>query len=278
MKNIIFSFLIALTGFILLQSFDTIGFGKKDGTEPGYTGSPGDTLKNCTACHGGRAVTVYDWIQSTVPSTGFIPGQKYTITATNTEIGATRFGFSISPQAIDGKLLGTMVITDTTTTKLVGNDKYITYKAAGVDGVDSRTWVFDWIAPDSVNEVVFYGAFNSNFEGHKDGDKTYLTTLKLFKNGYTGIDETSTSANMQVYPSPAINTVYIKTAQSLATTAVINIIGINGQLVSSFNHYNFTAQNEVKLDVSTLTNGIYFVNITPEGSTQTMTKKILIQH
>lgn len=276
MKNLIFTILIAVTGFITLQSFGTIGFGKKDGTEPGYTGSPGDTLKNCTVCHGGTAVDVNNWIVSDIPSTGFIPGETYTITATNTEIGATRFGFSISPQALNGKLLGTMVITDTTTTKLVGDNKYITYKAAGVDGIDSRSWTFDWIAPDSVNEVIFYGAFNSNFDGHKEGDKTYLSKLRVYKNGFTGITETVQTSNMQVYPSPAINSVYIKLENY--STATVKIIGLNGQIVEDFGTHNFAQQNEKIVDVSTIKNGIYFVRVLPEGTNQIVTKRILINH
>lgn len=276
MKNIIFSFLIAVTGFITLQSFGTIGFGKKDGTDPGYTGSPGDTLKNCTVCHGGTAIDVNNWIVSDIPSTGFIPGERYTITATNTEVGATRFGFSISPQAFDGKLLGTMVITDTTTTKLVGGEKYITYKAAGVDGIDSRTWTFDWIAPDSVNEVIFYGAFNSNYEGHKEGDKTYLSKLRVYKNGFTGIAESVQSLDVQVYPTPAINSVHIKLNNY--STASVKIFGLNGQVVEDFGTHHFALQNEKTLDVSEIKNGIYFIRVVPEGTNQIVTKRILINH
>jgi hypothetical protein len=276
MKNFILSVLVAFTGFITLQSFGTIGFGKKDGTEPGYTGSPGDSLKNCTVCHGGTAVDVDSWIASDIPSTGFVPGERYTITATNTEVGATRFGFSVSPQALDGTMLGTMVITDTTETKLVGDDKYITYKAAGVEGLHSKSWSFDWIAPDSVNEVIFYGAFNSNHEGHKEGDKTYLSKLRVYKNGFTGLSESFHSSDIQVYPSLAINSVFVK----LNTYSKVNIkvFGVNGQVVADFGSHDFATQTEKMLDVSAIKNGIYFVRITSESTNQLFTKRILINH
>ena len=276
MKNIIFSFLIALTGFITLQSFGTIGFGKKDGTEPGYTGSPGDSLRNCTVCHGGTAVDVDSWIVSDIPSTGYVPGERYTITATNTEVGATRFGFSISPQALDGKMLGTMVITDTTETKLVGDDKYITYKAAGVEGLHSKSWSFDWIAPDSVNEVIFYGAFNSNHEGHKEGDKTYLSRLRVYKNGFTSLPESNQLSEVQVYPSLASNSVYVKL--NSYSKANIKVFGFNGQVEADFGSHDFATQTEKMLDVSAINNGIYFIKITSETTNQVSTKRILINH
>lgn len=278
MKNIIFSFLIAATGFITLQSFGTIGFGKKDGTEPGYTGSPGDTLKNCTVCHGGTAVDVEGWIVSDIPATGFIPGEQYTITATNTEHGATRFGFSISPQALDGTMLGTMVITDTVTTKLVGDGKYATYRADGVDGIDSRSWTFDWIAPDSVNEVIFYGAFNSNADGHKEGDKTYLSKLRVYKNGFTGLNKTAKASDIHVYPSPAVNSVYISNTHGKFSAASIQIFGINGQLIENSGSHDFAAQNEKMIDVSGLRNGIYYIQVKAEGTNQQVIKRIVISH
>jgi hypothetical protein len=60
---------------VVLQSFDTKSLRKVDGTEPGYTGSPGDSLKNCTVCHGGTAETIEGWITSNIPTTGLCARQ-----------------------------------------------------------------------------------------------------------------------------------------------------------------------------------------------------------
>ncbi len=91
MKKAILLVLLAFTGVIALESF-VLRVARKDGTDPGYTGSPGDSLKNCTACHGGIAFPVDGWITSNIPSSGYVPGTTYTITAKNREFGATRFG------------------------------------------------------------------------------------------------------------------------------------------------------------------------------------------
>lgn len=262
MKNYIYSGLLALAAAVTLQSFDTVKLGKRDGTEPGYTGSPGDSLKNCTACHGGRATFIDGWITSNIPSTGFVPGERYTLKATNTEFGGTRFGFLISPQALNGDLLGTLLVTDTTTTKLVGNDRYVTYKAAGTEGVDSLSWTFDWIAPaDSVNEVIFYGAFNSNFEGHKDGDETTLSQLKVFKQGFTGLANAELG-NIAVYPNPASDYIKLQTAHNLAPQSVC-VLSLTGKEML---HINKPADNVIH--VQSLPTGIYLIKtIQADGKT-----------
>ncbi len=268
MKKIIPYIFAGALVYVVLGSFTGIKFGKRDGTEPGYTGSPGDSLKNCTVCHGGTATDVEGWITSTVPQTGFIPGQRYTIKATNTEIGGTRFGFSISPQAINGDLLGTLLITDTTKTKLVGNDKYATYRAAGVDGVDSLSWTFDWVAPNDVNEVIFYGAFNSNFEGHKDGDKTYLTRLRLYKQGFVGLTTNLRTDFISVYPNPAIDIINIATAHHSANNKV-TVFNINGLQV--INNSDLIGN---QLNIQFLSKGIYTILLTTESG-NTYTKKFV---
>ncbi|MFY8022393.1 MAG: choice-of-anchor V domain-containing protein [Bacteroidia bacterium] len=275
MKQIILKSLLLIPIVLLIQSFGPTALGKRDGTEPGYTGSPGDSLKNCTVCHGGIATNIDGWITSTIPSSGFEANTKYTITATNTEVGGTRFGFSISPQSITGELLGTLVISDTVTTKLVGNNKYVTYRAAGVDGVNSKTWTFDWIAPDSVNEVVFYGAFNSNFEGHKDGDKTYLSQLRVFKKGFTSLKEHKSIREVQVFPNPIKDQAQLSFYNKENAELTISLIGLDGRHHKELFKENVSAGHQsIQLDLNERT-GIYFLKMT--NSTSTAYHKIFIQ-
>jgi hypothetical protein len=268
MKKIVTYTFVGALAFVVLGSFTGVKFGKRDGTEPGFTGSPGDSLKNCTVCHGGTAVDVDGWITSTVPQTGFVAGQRYTIKATNTEIGATRFGFSVSPQALNGDLLGTLLITDTTKTKLVGNDKYVTYRADGVQGIDSLSWTFDWIAPANINEVIFYGAFNSNHEGHKDGDKTYLSRLRLYKEGFVGLTENIKNDFLSVYPNPAIDEVSVKTAHNIQS-GTVTVYDINGKLV-----LKQIVNGNNTINVQNLTKGIYHIMLSLENGNSYATKMV----
>jgi hypothetical protein len=203
MKKTIYSLLIGFTCVLALQSFDIEKLVQREGTEPGHTGSPGDSLKTCTVCHGGTNTFEPGWITSNIPASGYVPGQEYTIRAVNRSYGYDRFGFQVSPQDVAGNLLGTLVVTDTIKTKLVGNNKYVTYRSAGVLSLDSMVWTFNWIAPaDSVNVVVFYGAFNSNHGGHKFSDYTTLSTLRVYKEGVTGIELKKNIQNISIYPNP----------------------------------------------------------------------------
>lgn len=225
-------------------------FLRKEGAAPGHTGSPGDSLKDCTVCHGGDAIFKEGWVVSTIPASGYVPGERYRLTATNTELSATRFGFQVSPQDEKGNLLGTLIATDTIETQLVGNDKYITYKEGGIAGVDSRSWTFDWIAPSKgTGEVVFYAAFNSNADNHKENDKTFLSKLVVGESGVTGVEE-NTTGSIVLYPNPAQN---ILTLQGMAVTeqSPLKIFDMNGNVV---------AQSTMpSLSIAHLSNGTYYV-------------------
>jgi hypothetical protein len=275
MKNIITSCLIAAAGLIVLGAAD-IHLGKRDGTEPGHTGSPGDTLKNCTVCHGGTAVPVEGWITSDIPAAGYTPGQTYHIKATNTEHGGTRFGFQVSPQALDGTLLGTLVITDTVTTQLVGNKKYVTYRAAGVEGVDSLSWTFDWIAPVAgTGEVIFYGAFNSNENGHKGGDQTYLSKLTVQENTSTGIAEKNSIINdVVIYPNPAKDAAEIGIDLKNAAMVSVQVTDLSGKNVISLPAQKSNGAVTRHLNTSNLSNGTYLVRIEANG--KVVTRKLTV--
>jgi hypothetical protein len=244
---------------IVFQSFSTKRTREREGTEPGHTGSPGDDYKTCTTCHGGTNEFKEGWITSNVPETGFEPGKRYTITATNTRVGNTRFGFLIAPQDIEGNLQGQLIITDSIETKLVGDDSYVTYRAAGVESVDARIWSFDWIAPDE-DSVTFYGAFNSNHDGHKWVDNTVTSQLKLKRKSLVNIIKTVEN-DLKIYPNPT--TEFINLNVSLDNKQ-IKIVDIVGKIV--FESDNLSNNH---LEVKHLTQGTYFIFIVDGSTTYT---------
>lgn len=278
MKKIIYLTFLLGIGVIFLESFGSKGLGKKDGAAPGYTGSPGDTLKNCTACHGGIATNVTGWITSNIPTSGYVPGETYTITTTNTEAEGTRFGFEISPQNQAGDLLGTMVITDTVQTKFVGSGKYITYTEKGVDGVGFKTWSFDWIAPNSgTGDVVFYGGYNSNFNGHKDGDKTFLSTLRVKESGTSSISKiANNNLSFSFYPNPSKDWIIINFDLKSASNLVLDIIDINGKQVTVLLNERQLGMVTKQFNTAQLANGNYFIRLQANG--QIAIEKLNVNH
>ncbi len=269
MKRIIYLILCIALGVITLESFKK----RPNGTDPGHTGSPGDSLKNCTVCHGGVATPIEGWITSDIPETGYVPGETYTITATNTEDGGTRFGFQVSPQNIAGDLLGTIIVSDSVKTQLVGAGKYITYTSNGIDGLGSNSWVFKWKAPNAgTGQVVFYGAFNSNFEGHKDGDKTFLSTLTVNESGTTGVNTLKNQAgSFSLYPNPATDNLFVSINTQKQGLVSLLLKDISGKEV-------LQSQGSLsqKLSIAHLEKGVYFLEISIANQ-QVAVQKVLVQ-
>ena len=157
---------ISFVSFFSLSGFSML---YPTGAPAGKTGSPGDG-SSCTSCHGQAATTTAGLITSTIPVTGYVPGQTYQITAVATLGSSGKYGFEVSSQNASGTQLGTLVAG--TGSKLVGGSKYVTHSSASTS---VKTWTFGWIAPAAgTGEVTFYGAFARNYSG-----PTTLSTLTV---------------------------------------------------------------------------------------------------
>lgn len=197
--------------FILLTSLLIIGILIYDGSHNyiipnatgapgGYAGSPSDGGFTCAVggCHGGTATTKTGWITSNIPTTGYVPGIVYTITATATYAGRSTFGFEISPQKAGGALGGTINITNTAQTHITAT-KYITHTFSGISGSGNKIWTFNWVAPPvGSGTITFYGAFNAaNGDGTSFGDIIYTSTLAVSEN--TAVPVLTTTGTFAVF-------------------------------------------------------------------------------
>ncbi len=280
MKNIkkttiLIPIFMVLFTLILISSTNKVA--RKEGAEPGHTGSPGDGKKDCTACHGGSALIVDNWIVSDIPAEGYEPNKEYTITATNTEPEGTRFGFQVSPQALNGDLQGELILTDTVQTQLVGNKKYITYTANGVNGPGFKSWTFKWKAPaKNTGNVMFYGAFNSNFEGHKGNDQTFITKMEAPEKGNnTSVKILKIAHKLSIYPTPANSIVNINLLLKKKSNLTLNLLDYQGKIVKNIEKNKAIENYNSAVDVSQLATGIYILSFEIDGSTYN--EKILIK-
>lgn len=178
MKNKIALFAVLATVLLVLRSSYLVSY--PDGAPSGVANDPSSGSANCTSCHSGTATTPaasVAAITTNIPAAGYTPGSTYTITATINYVGRTRFGFEVSPQNSAGTYKGTMVLTNTSQTKITGT-KYITQTQAGNSGTGTKSWSFNWIAPAAgTGTVTFYGSLMAaNNNGSTSGDITYLTT------------------------------------------------------------------------------------------------------
>lgn len=227
--------------------------GYSSGSPGGRTGSPGDNGNNCTACHSGTPQNASDWISTDIPGNGYVGGETYMVSATGTHTGVSRFGFELTAEDQNGNKVGTIQVTNSTENQLANNGKSITHTSQGITpSGDSKTWDFEWTAPEDVpGDITFYAAFNAaNGNGGTSGDVIYLTS-STYGPDVTGIADVA-NAN-RFYPNPSTGLVNFETQNEAVGN--VNIFNQAGQLVEQLKMNNQFGQ----LDLSKQAKGIYFV-------------------
>lgn len=101
------------------------------------------------------------------------------------------------------------------------------------------------------------------------GNNFYLDDINIGYN-LTGTDENFTENKFQIYPNPSNNVVTLKFNKSIERA--ISIYDLNGK-----NIYNTTcSSNELSIDISTIENGIYFIQT--KENYEINTQKLIVQH
>lgn len=269
--------LLVITGII--SSTSDNAHSNASGAPPGNSGSPADN-KTCAqiGCHPGTASAIADIISSDVPSTGYVPGTTYTISATVTDPSIVKFGFEISPQSSTGTLLGTMAIINTTTTKFASTtNKYVTHKSSGTSFPGhTGNWSFLWTAPGSgTGDVTFYGAFNfSNNNGSSTGDVIHTSTLTVNEGFGVGIGETDDITTFNLFPNPVVNQVNINYTVEQQKRIVISLLNLSGQVVSVLKNEIATSGNYSQtFSMEQYPKGIYLLEI--KSGDYNTTRKII---
>lgn len=185
----------ALALFVAVDSVYNKAFTWSAQSPDGKTNSPGDG-GNCTDCHAGVAVPTPNLIQSDVPSSGYVPGETYTI-GCGISSGHSKYGFQISPQDASGNLLGTLTAG---TGSKVTSDKYVTHDNPFSGSV--AVWSFQWTAPAAgTGDVTFYGSFlGANDNGNPTGDQVLTSTLVVSEDESAGVFDQAENP-LKVYPT-----------------------------------------------------------------------------
>jgi hypothetical protein len=236
-----------------------IFYGNSNGSPGGRSGSPGDNGNSCTGCHSGTPQNANEWITSTIPGNGYIGGETYIISLTGTDASAAKFGFEITAEDATGQKTGTFAITNSAETKLVNSNKAVTHTSSGTTpSGNSKTWEFEWTAPETVpGDITFYAAVNAaNGNGNTGGDIIYLTQA-TYGVDVTGIAENSRQFNF--YPNPTNGPVNFETLSSVDHNTV-KVFDQTGRIIEVLNINGTTGS----FDLSDHAKGIYFVQIDNE--------------
>jgi len=179
MKKLLSLFAITICFAILFYPETTIS--NSVGSPGGKTGSPTDGA-DCMQCHTVLSTTsVLTNITSDIPSSGYVPGTIYTITATINPL-STLSGFEVTcEEDATGSKTGTFFTNSSFVgeTQMVNNGNSVTHTASGNT---LNTWSFDWEAPVAgTGELTFYGAFiEAGYPlGANIGDYFSSTTLSV---------------------------------------------------------------------------------------------------
>lgn len=155
-------------------------YANSSGSPGGRSGSPGDNNQTCTACHSGTAINQSGWISSTIPASGYTPGETYEITVNGVHSGVALFGFELTAENSTGQKVGSFALSDPGRTKLTNQNKAVTHTGGGTNPSGNNiSWSVNWTAPATdVGQVGFYAALNAaNGNGGTSGDVIYKTNL-----------------------------------------------------------------------------------------------------
>ena len=215
------------------------------------TGAPSEG--NCGSCHSGNINTGPGDATFSLDGYSYIPDSTYNITVEVTDGSKTRFGFQIT--ALDGNNdgVGSLLVTNTTTTSAQTNltRQYINQKTSNSNG----TWLFNWTAPDSnIGPVSFYLCGNAtNNNSATSGDNVYTRVFVVDQCGLSMTD--------------SIHGSYSDTSGAIYLTV------LNGT-----QPYTYAWSNGDTIeDLTDLLNGAYTVTVTDASNcTSTMTINVPI--
>jgi hypothetical protein len=273
-----------LTGILLYFTGIHNGTAHDTGAPAGYSGSPYDG-RTCdySGCHTSYPLQIAQaWISSNVSAYGFLPDSVYTITAKSVYIGNTSFGFEISPQTPSGTAVGTLIVTDATTTQIVTSHslQYMTHTIHSYQGTDSVVWTFEWRAPVTLTDsVIFYGSFNcGNGNSSAAGAYIYPATLVIHESKTAGIGNIQNLNNsFAIFPNPARQQINISYNITDACNVEINMYALDGKKLSNLMN-NMDAKGEHSRNItlpSSINPGIYFIQLIANG--QSTVQKIMVE-
>jgi len=246
-------YLLLITIALSILFYPTTSNSNGTGSPGGKTNSPNDA-SNCTGCHPGtlNSGAGTTSITTSIPSSGYVPGNIYTISANIEEVGIFKFGFEISAEEANfgSAKTGSFIVTNSSETKFVNNNTAITHKAGGTSGFNSRSWSMDWEAPATgTGDITFYAAaMASNGNTNNNGDDIYTTSLTVNEEIVNAISYNTTQSTFA----------YKSKTKTIETKHIILVYDISGKLV-------LTTNGKVT-SISHLENGIYILK--SENNTQ----------
>ncbi len=228
-----------------------------NGSPGNYTGSPGDGGDTCTQCHSSANFNLVPTISTTIPSTGYVFGQTYTITlSTTSSEGPNAWGFELTAEKNSNNAnVGVFDLAGAT-----GSPKLIQSGSSVTQSNDnSSSWSFNWTAPSTdEGDITFYAAVLAGNGNGDENDQTVTTSLTVSLSTL-GIAEANL-LTFEIFPNPSQDFLTIQLPNEMINGS-IELFDYLGKTVKSKKISNI----DNKLNLSNLNQGLYFVKVSSEG-------------
>lgn len=207
------------------------------GAPAGRTGAPGE-LTCQEGCHNSFALNTGPGatsLSSTVPETGYEPGQTYQVSLKIKNAGVTRFGFGATTiGTVSQTGAGNKALTEATRTKLatLSGKEYITHTSAGTSSNDSASWSFNWTAPAAgTGEVKVYASFvGCNVANNgRLGDHVYTQSLVIGEAGSAALDQLPFVRNWKAYTSGS--QIHLEVEAAAPAVLMAEVLSLSGSVV-----------------------------------------------
>ena len=228
------------------------------GSPGNLTGSPGDSGQTCTNCHGaGTSYSLVPTITTNIPTSGYLLGQTYSITVSTSSSGADAFGFELTAEKSDNSNVGVFDVSGAT-----GSPNTILSGSSVTHSTESFSqWIFNWTAPStSQDQITFYAAVLAGSGSGTNNDETVLTS-ETVADATLGLSNKDMIA-FKIYPNPANQFVTIQLPEGLSSSSV-KLFDNAGRNIKSAKINRFNN----KLDLSDVSQGVYFVTLNSNGKT-----------
>lgn len=289
MKRTLYFFftLCFLLTYILLHFGDQRAISNSSGSanNGGNSGSVGDGGTTCAQsfCHDDASPQFNSGlgsISTSIPASGYVPGQTYTITASINKSGHNKFGFELTSETPTGTKTGMLSSTSSSTQTTNGGDA-ITHTSSGNSGSGGRSWSMDWQAPSAgTGEVVFWAAFNvTNSNGGTGGDTVHVDSITVQE------DSSSTAIpsarmyhkeSLKVFPNPARERITIKGVSKDLGEGELILRDLHGKAIRTLYSGDLSYLNGRSFELDKdLSEGAYLLDL--DGEKERALKRILVR-
>jgi hypothetical protein len=131
---------------------------------------------------------------------------------------------------------------------------------------------WQWVDCSSLNAVdsVLFELKSSDMGSFGMNTPNYFSIDNFTTDVATGINELANAPSLKLYPNPANNTLNLQYTNAQGGASALRIYNIMGMEVFSETHDNAIGMNRQVIDITRLDAGVYFLEISSGGKTQTI--------